>query len=888
MIRFFSQLWRRLLYYKRRNEFDAGLEEEMRFHLRMRTEENIAAGMSAEEAGKAARRQFGNQTWLKEESREMWGFISIETLLQDLRFGLRLMLKKPLFTTVAILTLALGIGANTAIFSVVNAVLLRPLPYKHAERLVWIWGTNPQNDIEHEVASLPDYYDWKTQNQSFEEMGAYGSARVTLTSNGEPERFDAAYVTDGFFEVLGAQAETGRTFTPDEDKPGNENVVVISHALWQRRFGADPNIIGKALIINGEPCPLVGVMPADFNHPKPGASRSVEMWLPLGVDYVKAGRRGDYLNVIARLKPDVSVEQSSAELKMIAAQLEQQYPASNTGWSTLVIPLHERFVGDVRPVLIVLLGAVCFLLLIACVNMANLLLARAAARQKELTIRAALGARRWRIIRQLLTESVLLAVVGGALGLLLAVWGIQALVALGPSNIPRLSEVSLDGRVLASTFGVSLVTGVLFGLFPALQAANPNLNETLKEGGRGTTEGGRSGRARRVLVVAEVALALVPLVGAGLMVKSFMRLQDVNPGFNPERVMAVEVYLPGTTYKEGPQATAFYRELLTKVQNLPGVEAAGAIDALPLAGGGNLFAFYVEGQTLQPTDKTPDAEYRVVTPEYFQTMNIPLLRGRYLSEQDGPNTPNAFVINDTIARRYFAGEDPIGKRMNLGNADNPNWYTVVGIVQDTRQRSLGADPYPQMYAVNTQVSRRSMTLVVRTAGNPDAMIPTIRSTITAMDNALALNNARTMAQVMAQSIARPRFNMLLMSLFAVTALLLAAVGIYGVMAYSVTQRTHEIGVRMALGASSSDVLKMVVGQGMGLTLAGVCIGLVGAFVITRLVSSLLSGLLFQVGTNDPWTFAGIALLLALVALLACLIPARRATKVDPMAALRYE
>jgi putative ABC transport system permease protein len=572
----------------------------------------------------------------------------------------------------------------------------------------------------------------------------------------------------------------------------------------------------------------------------------------------------------------------------IAAQLEQQYPATNTGWSTLVVPLHERFVGDVRPVLIVLLGAVGFLLLIACANVANLLLARAAARQKEMAIRTALGATRARLIRQLLTESVLLAVLGGAFGLLLAIWGIDTLVSLSPGNIPRLSEIRLDGRVLAFTFGISLITGVLFGLFPALQAANPNLNETLKEGGRGTTESGRSGRVRRVLVVAEVALALVPLVGAGLMVKSFMRLQDVDPGFNPERVLAVEGYLPRTTYKEGQQATAFYRDLLTKVQNLPGVEAAGAIDTLPLSGGGNVFAFFVEGRTYQPTDNTPDAEYRVVTPEYFATMNIPLLRGRYLSEQDGPNTPKAFVINDTLARRYFGDEDPIGKRVNLGSTQNPNWFTIVGVVRDTRHESLGAEPYSQMYTINTQAPVRSMALVVRTTGDPAKMIPTIRSTITAMDSTLALNNARTMAQVMATSLARPRFNMLLMSLFAVVALLLAAVGIYGVMSYSVTQRTHEIGVRMALGASSSEVVKMVVRQGMVLTLVGVGIGLAGAYAVTALIRSLLSGLLFQVGTHDPLTFAGIAVLLGLVALLACLIPARRATKVDPMIALRYE
>jgi len=812
----------------------------------------------------------------------------MEILWHDLRFALRTLIKKPGYTFVLILALALGIGANTAIFSVVNAVLFRPLPYKNAERLVWIWSTNPRNDIEFEVASAPDYNDWKTQNQSFEEMGAFVSTRLTLTSNGEPERYDGAYVSDGFFEVLDAQPIIGRTFTPEENKPNSAHVIVLSHGLWQRRFGGDPKIVGDAITINGSPYTVVGIMPAVFKHPRPEANRQAEMWIPLQVDYAKAGRRGDYLGVIARLKPNVAIEQSRAEIKTIAAQLEQQYPDSNTGWSTLVVPLHERFVGDVQPVLMVLLGAVFFLLLIACANVANLLLARAAARQKEMAIRTAMGARRGRIVRQLLTESLLLAILGGALGLLLAMWGIEALVALSPGNIPRLNEISLDGRVLAFTFGVSLVTGVLFGLFPAWQASNPNLNETLKEGGRGTTESGRGGRVRRALVVAEVALALVPLIGAGLMVKSFMRLQEVNPGFNPERVLAVEVYLPGTTYKEGAQATAFYKELLTKVQNLPGVEAAGAIDTLPLSGGGNVLAFYVEGHPLQPTDKTPDAEYRVVTPEYFQTMNIPLLRGRYLSEQDGPNVPWAFVINDTLARRYFGDEDPIGKRMNLGDAKDPEWYTVVGIVQDTRHESLGADPYPQMYTVNTQVSRRSMVMVARTTGDPGKMIANVRSTVAAMDSTLALNNARTMAQVMAESIARPRFNMLLMALFAVVALLLAAVGIYGVMAYSVTQRTHEIGVRMALGASSADVLKMVVRQGMALTLFGVGIGLAGAFIITRLISSLLSGLLFQVGTHDPLTFVGIALLLALVALLACWIPARRATRVDPMVALRYE
>jgi putative ABC transport system permease protein len=479
-------------------------------------------------------------------------------------------------------------------------------------------------------------------------------------------------------------------------------------------------------------------------------------------------------------------------------------------------------------------------------------------------------------------------VIGGGLGLLIATWGVAALVSLSPGNIPRLSEVRVDARVLAFTFAVSLITGILFGLFPALHAANPDLNETLKESGRGTGQGGRGARARRILVVAEVALALVPLVGAGLMTKSFLKLQDVNPGFDPGRVLAVEVYLPCTAYKEGPQANAFFKQALTRLQSLPGVESAAGIDTLPLSGGGNVLSFIVEGQNLQPTDKQPDAEYRVVTPEYFQTMSIPLLRGRTFSEQDAPNVPQTFVINDTLARRYFPGEDPIGKRMNLGDTQNPDWYTVVGIVQDTRHESLGADPYPQMYAVNTQVSQRSMALVVRVAGNPAGMIGAVRSAIAELDGSLALNRARTMSQVMAQSIARPRFNMLLMSLFAIVALLLAAVGIYGVMAYAVSQRTHEIGIRMALGASSSTILGMVVRQGLRLTLAGVGIGMFGAFVITRLITGLLSGLLFKVGASDPWTFAGIAILLASVAVLACLIPARRATRVDPMVALRYE
>ena len=810
----------------------------------------------------------------------------MDDLLQDARFGFRMLWKKPGFTVVVVLALGLGIGANTAIFSVVNTVLLRPLPYKNSDRLVWLSEQNQNAGIKEETLSPPNYLDWKTQSESFEDMGAFASSRLTLTSgSGEPERINAAVVTDGFFSVLQAEPRIGRTFTPDEDKPGKNRVIILSEGLFARRFGSDPSIIGSPITINGNAYTVVGVMHKTFMPPRPDDRRPPEAWVPLGADYAQSNRRGDFLSVVGRLKPGVSFEPARAEMATITERLEQQYPNTNTGWRAIVMPLHERIVGDVKPALIVLLGAVCFLLLIACANVANLLLARSTAREKEIAIRAALGARRGRIVQQLLTESVILGLNGGALGLLLAFWGIPVLTSLSPGGIPRINESAVDARVLAFTLGVSLLTGLIFGLLPALHASNPNLNETLKEGGRGSLESVRGGRLRSVLASAEVALALVLLIGAGLMARSFLRLQDVNPGFDAQRVLTVGLYLPTTKYKEGSAVLAFYDDLLSKTQSLPGVVSAAAIDTLPLDGGGNVLGFVIENRLPQsPGDNTADAEVRVVTRDYFHTMEIHLLRGRLFEDQDGPDATQAIVINQTMANRYFPGEDPIGKRINLGNPQSNPWLTIVGIVRDTHHEGLNVDPYSQIYGVQTQGPRRSLNLIVRASGDPMSLVPAIRSRIAEIDRDLPMANVRTMEQVLADSILRPRFNMLLITIFAVVAMTLASVGVYGVISYSVSQRTHEIGIRIALGAHSGDILKMVVLQGLKLALVGVGIGLMAAFALTR----VMEGLLFGVQATDPMTFGAISAGLTTIVIMASYLPALRATKVDPMVSLRSE
>jgi putative ABC transport system permease protein len=805
-------------------------------------------------------------------------------LWQDIRYGVRALLRSPGFAFVAVVALALGVGANTAIFSVVKAVLLKPLPYPESQRLVWLREVNPSNDIPDEPASAPNYNDWRTDARSFEGVAAYTDTAMTLTGEGEPERIPAAATSANFFRVLGVAPALGRDFQPEEEAAGKNRVVVISHGLWRRRFGANRNVIGQTLSFGGNPYTVVGVAPPDFKNPVPGA-KAAELWLPIAFNFDESRRRSDFLSVFARLKPGATVEQARAEMSGIGARLARDYPTTNAGWGVSVVSLHERVVGDVRPALLVLMGVVGFLLAIACANVANLLLARSTARRQEIAVRSALGAGRWRLVRQFLTESVLLALAGGGLGLLLAAWGIELLVSFSPGNIPRLDEVGLDTGVLLFTFGVSLATGCLFGLLPALQASKTDLSVSLKEGGsRGATAGQRASRLRSALVVSEIAIAVVLLAGAGLMIRSFAAIRDVDPGFRPDRILTSDFSLPAARYKEDAQIVSFFEQLTARAAALPGVERVALVSAIPFSGG-DIAGFAIDGRPAPPPEQVLDAEYRVVSPDYFDVMGIPVVRGQAFTERDRAGVPAVTVINETMARRYWPGEDPIGKRINLGDpAAGGVWRTVVGVVRDIRNESLDKEPYPQMYAPEAQFTRRQLTLVARTSGDPTALVPALRRELTSLDKDLPLYNVRTMEQVLADSVARRRFQMFLIAAFAGLGLLLAAVGIYGVISYSVAQRRHEIGVRMALGARAPDILRLVVGQGLGLALAGVGAGLVFALALTRVMSTLLYG----VSASDPLTFAGVALALLGVALAACLVPARRATKVDPMVALRYE
>ena len=808
----------------------------------------------------------------------------MENLFQDLRYGIRVLLRKPGFTVIAVIALALGIGANTAIFSAVNAILLRPLPYDDPERLVWIWEHNLASDIQQEPISFPNFSDYREQNQVFEDVAAFTRWRPVLTAGGEPERILAEQVSASLFSVLRVEAAAGRTFLHEEDRPGKNNVVILSHGLWERRFGSDKEVVGKTITLNGNPYTVVGVMSNDFRHPAPDARRPTELWTPLGMDASRMHRRLDILNVIARLKPTASIEQARVEMGTIGARLDQQYPETNAGWGVTIIPLHERFVGDVRLAMLVLLGAVTFLLLIACANVANLLLVRSTARQKEIAIRKALGATRGRLIRQFLTESLLLAMAGGLVGSLLAVFGINILIALSPGNIPRIGEASLDVRVLGFTLGLSLLTGIIFGLAPALNASNPDLNESLKECGKNPGPGAGGGRLRSLLMIFEVSVALILLIGAGLMIKSFLRLQQVNPGFNPERVLTVELALPRSKYKENHQVLSFYKEVVNRVERLPGVEAAAAVSTLPLGGGVSVLNIEVEGRPQLPAGHVIGAESQVVSPSYFRTMGVPLLKGRLFTDQDVEDAPGVIVINDVMADRYWPNEDPIGKRISLVDALTGPWLTVIGVVENVHQVTLDSEPYPQMYEAYSQNPGWGAALVVRAASDPMNLISAVRTQVSAIDKDQPLYNVRPMEQVLADSVSRQRFNMLLIGIFTAVALVLAAVGIYGVISYSVSHRSHEIGIRMALGARQADILKMVIEHGLKLALAGVGIGLVAAFILTRVMSSLLYG----VSAIDPFTFASGAIVLIGVAVMACYIPARRAAKVDPMIALRYE
>jgi putative ABC transport system permease protein len=801
------------------------------------------------------------------------------TLFKDIQYGIRSLLKQPGFTTVAIITLALGIGANSAMFSAVNSVLLQPLSFPESERIVLLEGVNPRQGITRSNMSVPDFADWQTQNQVFEHMAGFATGGALLVNNDETERVRRASVSAEFFPLLKTNALLGRTLHPEDSQKERNATAVLGYGLWQQRFGADPNIVGSQVKIGGEPTTVVGVMPAGFDYPE----RS-ELWLPFPIEAAAERRDNRYLEVVTRLKPGVTLPQAQAQMDTINQRLAQTYPETNTGSGVLLTTLQERLVGETRASLLLLLGAVALVLLIACANVANLLLARATSRQKEIAVRTALGASRWRIIRQLLTESLLLSIVGGALGLWLSLWLTRLLIAVSPPNSPRFDEIRPDTRVFLFTLALAAITGLVFGLVPALQASRINLNEGLKEGGRTGTGGSTHNRTRSLMMVSEIALSFMLLVGSGLLIKSFVRLREVSPGFNPANVLAVRVSLPTSKYPAGEPRAQLLRQTVERLKSLPGVQSAGAVLSLPL--GGDTFnvgrSYIREGRPFTP-EESANAAYLVATPDYFRTLQIPLVAGRAFTDQDTEQTPKVLVVNESMARGLWPGESPLGKRITIWR-DEKFPREIVGVVGDTKS-SLDTPAGSQMYVPYAQDSNwNGMSLVIRTNGEPTALTGAVRNEIRSLDKGIPVFNVKTMDDVLALSVGPRRTPMLLLSAFAGVALMLAMIGIYGVTAYRVTQRTQEIGIRMALGAQMRDIMKLVLKGGIALAFVGIGLGLVGSFAVTRLISSLL----FGVQPTDLATFAVVSICLLVTALIACYLPARKATKVDPLVALRYE
>jgi putative ABC transport system permease protein len=800
-------------------------------------------------------------------------------MINDLRYALRQLIKSPGFAAVTILTLALGIGACTAIFSVVNAVLLRPLDYPDPARLVIIRETNLPDFPEFSV-SPPNYLDWEKQTKSYEYLAAYSGSRINLTGDGEPQQLVGIKATAHYFDVYGIKPALGRTFLPEEDAPGKNHVVVLSYPFWQRVFGGAADVLGRPVQLNGEPYTVIGVAPLGF-----GIASKIDAWMPMAFkpdETANDARGGHYLSVVGRLRSGVTVAQAEAELKVLAAQLATQYPDSNKGWGVFMMPLQDYSVRDVRTVLYTLLGAVGCVLLIACANIANLLLARATARHREISIRAALGASRARLVRQLLTESVLLALCGGLAGMLLARWGLDALLALAPANLPRVTDIHLNAGVLVFSLALSVITGLVFGIAPAWLAARADVNEALKQGSRGSTEGGARGRMRSALVVIEVTLALMLLGGAGLLARSFIQLAHVDPGFTPENATVLRLSLPQKKYALPEQQTAFADALLERIKTLPGVQAAGLTHSMPLVGD-YVLSFNIEGRSAIAPSDLPNTNYYAVTPEYFRAMGIRLVRGRIFTARDDAKAPRVAIINETMARQHFPNEDPIGKRINITNGPD-TWREIIGIVGDIKQYGVDKATSNQSYEPFAQVPFSSLNVVIRASGPSTALLGAIRPTVYAVDKDQPIGAIRPLEEIMADSIARQRFAMTLLTVFSLVALVIAAVGIYGVMAYSVVQRTGEFGIRMALGAQQRDVLRLVLAQGGKLVGLGLIIGLAATLAASRAMGSML----FNTSAQDPLTLGMITLLLGAVALVACLLPATRATKVNPIEALRAE
>jgi putative ABC transport system permease protein len=853
--------------------------EELRQHLDDQYRELRAAGASHDDALRAMADDVN-------AVRSRRSGLRPELIAADVRYAFRTLRRNPGFAIVVLLTLALGIGANAAIFSVVNGVLLRPLPYRDADRLMVIWGDLKRPGLSGIPASAGEYVDYRDRSHAFEQVAAYDTVGFNLTGGGEPERVEGAVVTTTFFSLLGASAQVGRTFVAAEDQPGRDDVVVLSHSLWTRRFSANPAIVGQTIPVDGRPTQVVGVMPAVFQFP----DRSIEIWKPflLDAEALSDNNRGSHgYTALARLKAGISRQQAQADLNAVTAAFKTDHPGNyRTGFGATLRLLQEEIVGDTGRPLMVLLGAVAVVLLIACANVANLLLARAASRRKEIALRTALGASRGRLVRQLMTESVLVSTIGGLIGLGLAAWGVDLLIASAPDSIPRIQEVGVDARVAGFTALVSLATGLVFGLVPALRASRAPLNDALKEGGR--AGGGVHGFAGRALVVSEVALSLVLLIAAGLLIHSFTRLQDVAPGFDSSRLLTFRLSLPESRYTTFQKGQSFFDEFFTGLRRSPGVRGVAAINALPFSGLGGSRSFYIEGrEEKRPEDQTEE-QLRIVTDGYFAAMAIPIVAGREFTDRDALNQPRVAVVNDAMAKKHWPHESPIGRRVSFSR-DEPHWYEIVGVAGNIKHRALEAADRPELYVPYRQPlfagwTVRPMYVIARTSADPASTVAIARHEIARVDRDQPISDVRTMDERIGRSLSSRRFSMVLLALFAGLALTLAAVGIYGIVAYSVTERTHEIGVRVALGAQRRDVMAMVVGQGMTMTIVGTAIGIAASAALARLMSSLL----FGVSAVDPATFVAIPLLLIAVALAACYVPARRAMRVDPLQTLRSE
>ena len=877
---------------------EAEIVEELSQHLEEEYERALTSGSSEDEARQRVLEQIAASDLLHRELKQVERRVSQEPvapgaesktnlfgdLTQDIRYALRVLAKNPAFTFIAVIALALGIGANSAIFSVVDAVLLRPLPFKHPEQLAMVWENAAHMGFPRNTPSPANFLDWRKQTQSFTGMAAMAERSFNLTGVGEPERLEGRRVSANLFELLGVPALLGRTFGPDDDRPGT-HVVLLSYSLWQRRFGSDPAVIGRALTLNGESYTVVGVMPQLTQLPG-YENVNDQLWVPIAFPSEEAAQRGNhFLEVIARRKPVVTLKQAQAEMETISARLAQQYPDYNTRIGAVVVPLHEQVVGDIKPALLVLLGAVGFVLLIACANVANLLLARAAVRQKEISVRLALGASQSRLVRQFLTESVLLAMFGAGLGLLLAFFGLRALRTFIPPSISQVETINIDARVLIFTVLVAVVTGIAFGLAPAIHGSRLNLNDTLKEGGRDSA-GGVGNRARGLLVIGEVAVSFVLLIGAGLLINSFFHLRNLDPGFRADHLLTMKLDLSEVKYPDRERRAAFFDEVMRRVRELPGVRSTAVAGNLPLTYNGDSMTISVEGVSDPPTDQRPDVIFRAIGPGYFNTMGIPIVRGRDFTDQDKADSKDLVVISEKTAQHFWPGQDPIGKRLKPGSSTSKSeWREVIGIVKDVRQNDLIAPPKMQMYFTYRQLKDiAANALVVRTTIEPMILAGSVRNAIWSVDKDQTVADIYTMDHIVATAVARQRFSMVLLGVFAALALLLASVGIYGVMSYSVAQRTREIGIRMALGARRADVLQMTVRQGLKLVGAGMILGLGAAFLLTRVMATLLYG----ISATDPMTFIGISVVLLAVAILASYVPALRATKVDPITALRAQ